>query len=251
MMWAFSTWREIEASLEHSRTVVIPIGSTEQHGPTGLLGTDWLCPEIIAHEAEKRAPHLLVAPTCNVGMAQHHLAFAGTISLRPSTLRAVLHDWVRSLTAYGFERLYFLNGHGGNIASIEAAFSELYAKTSFSGGRCAFACKLQNWWEFPEVDALAQRQFPFGHGAHATPAEIAITQWAYPKSCKVVRCDPEIAPSFPFRDAADFRAKHPDGRMGSQPLQASPAAGGELVEVAVKGLIESVNQFSQALEFAT
>jgi len=42
--------------------VVVPIGSNEQHGPTGLLGTDWLCPEIIAHQAQKTA-ELLVAPT--------------------------------------------------------------------------------------------------------------------------------------------------------------------------------------------
>ena len=49
MLLHLSTWSEIEAYLKRSRTVVVPIGSNEQHGPTGLLGTDWLCPEIIAH----------------------------------------------------------------------------------------------------------------------------------------------------------------------------------------------------------
>ena len=44
MLLAKSTWAEVEARLERSRTVVVPIGSTEQHGPTGLLGTDWMCP---------------------------------------------------------------------------------------------------------------------------------------------------------------------------------------------------------------
>ena len=53
MLLHLSTWAEIEAYLARSKTVVIPIGSNEQHGPTGLLGTDWLCPEIIAREAEK------------------------------------------------------------------------------------------------------------------------------------------------------------------------------------------------------
>jgi creatinine amidohydrolase len=72
-----------------------------------------------------------VAPTFNVGMAQHHLAFPGTIFLRPTTFIAAIGDWVRSLGAHGFEKIYFLNGHGGNVASIEAAFSEIYADYSF------------------------------------------------------------------------------------------------------------------------
>jgi creatinine amidohydrolase len=69
MLLALSTWPEIEAYLSRSRTVVIPIGSNEQHGPTGLLGTDWLCPEIIAHRAHDTGD-LLIAPTFAVGMAQ-------------------------------------------------------------------------------------------------------------------------------------------------------------------------------------
>jgi len=54
MLLALSTWSEIETFLQTSKTVVVPIGSNEQHGPTGLLGTDWLCPEIISHEAQKQ-----------------------------------------------------------------------------------------------------------------------------------------------------------------------------------------------------
>ncbi len=69
MLLAHSTWPEIESRLSRSRAVVIPIGSNEQHGPTGLLGTDWLCPEIIAHAAQARGADMLVAPTFNVGMA--------------------------------------------------------------------------------------------------------------------------------------------------------------------------------------
>ena len=98
MLLHLSTWPEIEAQLKRSTAIVVPIGSNEQHGPTGLLGTDWLCPEIIAHEAQKGAD-LLVAPTFNIGMAQHHLAFAGTISLRPSTFMAAITDWVAAESA--------------------------------------------------------------------------------------------------------------------------------------------------------
>src|SRR5690606_27467434 len=103
MLIHLSSWPEIEARLGRSKTVVVPIGSNEQHGPTGLLGTDWLCPEIIAHAAERQDGAITVAPTFNIGMAQHHLAFPGTISLRPSTFMAAIADWVSSLTRHGFD----------------------------------------------------------------------------------------------------------------------------------------------------
>jgi len=243
MLLHLSTWQEIEAYLKTSRAIVIPIGSNEQHGPTGLLGTDFLCPEIIAHEAAKRSD-LLIAPTFNVGMAQHHLGFPGSISLRPSTFIAAISDWTRSLTGHGFERLYFLNGHGGNVATIEAAFSEIYSAASFDRRSAGFALKLRNWWDLPGVMGIANRLFPTGHGVHATPSEIAVTQWAYPDSIKAANYAPQIAPSGPIREAADFRARFPDGRMGSDPNQASPAKGKELVDQAARELIRDVEAFA-------
>jgi creatinine amidohydrolase len=242
-----STWMEIEAYLARSQTVVVPIGSNEQHGPTGLLGTDWMCPEIIAHEAQRTAD-LLVAPTFNIGMAQHHLGFPGSIALRPSTFMAAIGDWCRSLASQGFRKIYFLNGHGGNVASIEAAFSELYAEASYAGQARGFACRMNNWWELKGVMGLVRRQFPVGHGSHATPSEIAVTQWAYPEDIKAANYAPQIAPTGPIREALDFRARYPDGRMGSDPGQATPEKGGELVAAAAKALAEEVAAFASEPE---
>lgn len=240
MLLALSTWPEIEKRLKASKTVVVPIGSNEQHGPTGLLGTDWLCPEIIAHAAHQ---DLLVAPTFNVGMAQHHLGFPGSISLRPSTMIAAIRDWTVSLAAHGFERVYFLNGHGGNVATIEAAFSEIYSEASWQGRPRGYALKLKNWWDLPGVAKLCVRLFPEGHGTHATPSEIAVTQYAYPDAIKSANYAPRIAPTGPIREAADFRARYADGRMGSDPGQASPDKGRQIVEAAVRALVEDVRAF--------
>ena len=244
MLLHLSTWPEVEAFLQRSRTVIVPIGSTEQHGPTGLLGTDWLCPEIIAHQAEREDADILVAPSFNVGMAQHHLAFPGTLTLRPSTFMAAIADWTASLTAHGFERIYFLNGHGGNTATIEAAFSEIYADGSFGRRRAGFALKLRNWWELPGVMRLCTDIFPEGHGGHATPSEIAVTQYAYPDRIKTAAYEPRIAPSGPIRDAQDFRRRYPDGRMGSDPAQATPEKGVRIVAKAVEGLLAEVRAFA-------
>ena len=244
MLLALSTWPEIEAYLQTSKTVVVPIGSNEQHGPTGLLGTDWLCPEIISHEASKQSETVLVAPTFNVGMAQHHLAFPGTIFLRPTTFIAAIGDWVRSLGAHGFEKIYFLNGHGGNVATIEATFSEIYAEWSFVEENPPFVLKLRNWWDLPGVMGLCNSLFPTGHGMHATPSEIAVTQAAYPDRIKTADYSPQIAPSGPIRDALDYRARFPDGRIGSDPGQASPEKGQRIIDLAIPALLKDVEAFS-------
>lgn len=244
MILGLSTWPEIDEWLAKSKTVVIPIGSNEQHGPTGLLGTDWLCPEIIAHAAHKTGGNVLVAPTFNIGMAQHHLGFAGTISLRPSTFQAAIGDWVGSLSRHGFQKIYFLNGHGGNIASIEAAFSEIYAPYSFDAKPCPFILKLRCWWQLPGITRLTEELFPTGHGSHATPSEIAITQSAYPESIKTVALSPRVAPVGPIRDAGDYRARFPDGRIGSDPLNATPEKGKQLIAAAAAALLQDVSQFS-------
>ena len=247
MLLAFSTWPEIEDQLKRSRAVVIPIGSNEQHGPTGLLGTDWLCPEIIAHHAHRHAANgaeLLVGPTFNIGMAQHHLGFPGSISLRPSTMISALRDWTVSLAAHGFEKIYFLNGHGGNVATIEAAFSEIYAEASWLGRPRGYAMKLRNWWELKGVGALCTQLFPSGHGSHATPSEIAVTQFGYPDMIKSANYAPRIAPTGPIREAADFRARYKDGRMGSDPGQATPEKGGEIVRLAADALAAEVADFA-------
>jgi len=244
MLIHMSSWPEIDARLKTTKTVVVPIGSNEQHGPTGLLGTDWMCPEIIAHAAEKADDSLIVAPTFNIGMAQHHLAFAGTISLRPSTFMAAITDWVSSLSRHGFERIYFLNGHGGNVATIEATFAEIHAEWSFVEEQPPFVLKLKNWWDLPGVNSLCNKIFPTGHGMHATPSEIAVTQAAYPDQIKTATYSPQIAPTGPIRDALDYRARFPDGRIGSDPAQASPAKGQTIIDAAVTALLKDVADFS-------
>ncbi|CAN5219861.1 creatininase family protein [soil metagenome] len=248
MLIHLSSWPEIDARLNSGqrlgRTVIVPIGSNEQHGPTGLLGTDWLCPEIIAHAAEATDDALVIAPTFNIGMAQHHLAFAGTISLRPSTFMAAISDWVASLSRHGFERIYFLNGHGGNVATIEATFSEIYAAMSFRGEVSPFVLKLRNWWDLPGVMGLCNQLFPTGHGMHATPSEIAVTQAAYPHRIKTVAYSPTIAPNGPIREALDYRARFPDGRIGSDPGQATPEKGRTIIDAAIPALIRDVTVFA-------
>jgi creatinine amidohydrolase/Fe(II)-dependent formamide hydrolase-like protein len=248
MQLHLSSWPEIETYLARSRAIVIPIGSTEQHGPNGLLGTDALCPEIIASRAGDEAD-ILVGPTFNVGQAQHHMAFPGTITLRPSTMIAAMCDWAQSLTRHGFEKIYWLNGHGGNVATINAAFSEMYHGVTFSrpgANAPPFRCMLRNWWELAGMSELCRQLFPVGEGSHATPSEVSVTYFAYPHAQKKVEMTPKIAPMGPILDAEDYRRRFPDGRIGSDPSQASVEAGEKIVAAAVKAMIAEFRSFASS-----
>src|SRR5690606_3528203 len=241
-----ASWPEVEDYLKRSSAILIPIGSTEQHGPTGLIGTDALCPEVLANGIAERGG-ALVAPTLSIGMAQHHLGFPGSITLRPSTLIAVIQDVVNSLARHGFDRFYFLNGHGGNIASVTAAFSEIYAESSLGtadSNRQPLMCKLRNWWDVPSVGAISRRRFGAAEGSHATCSEVSLTYYGWPQHQKQAPLSPEIAPTGPIYDAADYRRRFPDGRIGSNPALASVEAGEELYHAAVKELSADYRSFA-------
>ncbi len=227
--------------------IILPIGSTEQHGPTGAIGTDFLTAEAIALEIGLLTG-VLVAPAQCFGMAEHHLGFSGTMSLQPQTLLAVLHDLVLSLAGHGFERIYVVNGHGGNIATAKAAFSKAYvtavARNLSVGSK--LRCKLANWFMASEVFSEAQKLYGDSEGQHATPSEIAVTLHLEPTLIAKQRQLPTSAPVGPIYSAQDFRLRYPDGRMGSDPYLAKPEHGKTLLKKAAFALKEDLLNFFKA-----
>ena len=130
-------------------------------------------------------------------MAQHHLGFSGSMALKPTTLIAVIKDMVDSLAVNGFKRFFFVNGHGGNIATVKSAFSQAYISASRMQLPVAnsLRCKLANWFMAPEVFALANELYGNREGQHATPSEIALTLHLEPSLLKNQRELPEPAAS--------------------------------------------------------
>ncbi len=227
------TWPEVEAYLKRARGIIIPIGSTEQHGPNGLVGTDAICAEAVARAVGEELG-ALVAPTFPVGRAEHHMAFPGTITLRRSTMMAALYDWVRSLARHGFSHLLFINGHGGNIPVMRAAFGRIAARgVTPAGAEQPVRCRLHNWWTGPKVRRLARDLFGKSEGMHATPSEVSLTQHLHPQAIKRAEMHPRVAPTGAIAGPQTFRRRFPDGRIGSDPSLASPQAGRALLDAAV------------------
>ena len=247
MLLHLTTWLEVETYLEQSKGIILPIGSTEQHSPIGLIGTDAICAEAIARGVGE-ATHGLVAPTINVGMALHHTAFPGSMSLRPSTMILMLRDYITCLAKSGFQKFLFINGHGGNVATMKAAFSETYAHLADLGipGADRVQCQVSNWYMCGSVYKLAKELYGDQEGSHATPSEVALTQYLYPEAVKQAPLSEDVAKGHKIYGAIDFRRRYPDGRMGSNPALATPEHGKQFYELAVKEISHSYLEFLSA-----
>ncbi len=107
------TWTDVREYLKKSDMVIIPMGSTEQHGPHLPLGTDFY----EAFEISKRISRetgVVVAPVLLIGYSEIHMGFPGTLSIKPQTMEQVVFEAVEGLIKHGFRKIMFFNYHGGN-----------------------------------------------------------------------------------------------------------------------------------------
>ncbi len=237
------SWPEVDNYLQISNGIIVPIGATEQHGPTGLIGTDAICAETLAWRAGDLA-EAAVGPTLTVGMSEHHMHFPGSVTLRPTTLVAVVRDVILSLARHGFRRVFFINGHGGNTASINAGFFEAYAEAPrlVDGGNDV-RCLCAEWWHTPSAQTLSTELFGDKDGDHASASEVSVAAAAYPDHVKTAAMAAEPPPSTHVFGAADFRRRYPEGRMGSHPALASVDAGQRIIEAVAADLAEQYREF--------
>jgi len=107
------TPQEITDALKEVDTVVVPLGSVEQHGPHLPVGTDTLIPITVAKRVAERAK-TLVAPPVYYGNSLSMIDMKGVFTVTPDTLASLLLDLCKSFSRQGFKKIVFINGHGGN-----------------------------------------------------------------------------------------------------------------------------------------
>ena len=162
-----ATWPEADAS--ETRLAVLPVGSTEQHGPHAPLGTDSLAAAAIADGGVERSDHdAVVAPSIPVGVAEEHRGFAGTLWVSPGAFRSYVRETIESLAAHGWTRVVVVNGHGGNVAALDEVCSRL--------GRDGTADAVAFTW----FDAIDLDELGVGMG-HAGPVETSLLRRLRPE----------------------------------------------------------------------
>ncbi|RLN01440.1 creatininase family protein [Haloarcula sp. Atlit-7R] len=117
MYLADETWPDLGDHFETESLALVPLGSTEQHGPHLPLATDHLIGEAFAREAADRTGYLCT-PTINVGVSPHHRQFNGTMWVDAPVFRDYVESFTRNLAYHGIDRVIYVNAHGGNVEHL-------------------------------------------------------------------------------------------------------------------------------------
>jgi creatinine amidohydrolase len=171
------TWPEVEEAIGQGiDSVLLPIGTIEQHGPHMPLDTDcFIARSLSTRAAELGAAEglrILVAPTLNVTLSWYHMQFPGSLRLSTTTFLQVFREVCDSLVHHGLERIVAVNGHGGNVAALTVAVNHYFETT----GRRVF---LAQWWDLAS-DVLGQVEGPLIHAEEAeTSLALALGQTVY------------------------------------------------------------------------
>ncbi len=232
------SWVELEAKMKEGLDLVlIPVGSTEQHGPNGTFGVDSGRAEgFVARLAERLYPRALAVPVISYGIAPHHMNFPGSITLQPETFLAVLEDVVDSLYQHGFRKFFFANGHGGNRPAMTLLMGKI--KAQYPDVQAA-------WSSFTSAagDVIRERVKSSTHG-HACEAEMSQAMYLAPWSVKedrvpgdILLSPEQLAERRIISRAATFDELTANGALGDA-SQASWDLGRDIIETAL-GRIES------------
>lgn len=119
---------EAGALFKKTRTVIMPFGSIEHHGPHLPLGTDAINAYVVAKRIAEKIP-VVVAPLLPVGVSYYFMQWPGTISVETETYASFVEQMTLSLVRHGAKNIVFLNGHGGNRQGLELAAIKVRRQT--------------------------------------------------------------------------------------------------------------------------
>jgi creatinine amidohydrolase len=235
--WARLTAAEIQARAGAATVVLIPVASVEQHGPHLATGVDMLLATAVAERTARRlqaeGTPALVTPCLWTGLAEHHMAFGGTVTLDLPTFMALVGAVARSVARHGFRRIALLNGHGGNTEAIASSAIELTRSLGVP------VVGLTYWLANADTFSAILEAQP--NVQHACEAETSMMLALAPDCVRQDRIEAAVpkrfAPANPpgFKRSRGFDSMTDTGVIGD-PRLASPAKGERLLEAAATRL---------------
>jgi creatinine amidohydrolase len=236
------SWLEISEMDKKGQTILIPLGSVEEAGSHLPMGADIYVAEAIANEVAKKTG-CLVGPSIPIGYSEWFLEFPGTISLKMETFIQVLRDYCSSLIRHGFNKIIFVNGHGGHAALVGVVARELVAKHDVQ------IAMVEPWIIANSLgqDILGEKTF-----THAGELMTSLMLYLHPQEVNMQRAKVEYSksrnPSFKTRSIigpAEFKGVLINHYEKAKDLTASGTTGDPLSATAKKGelLFEKITAY--------
>lgn len=224
-----ATWTDVRDA--DADIAVVPVGSTEQHGPHAPLGTDVVTAEAVADAGCERSERdVLRAPAIPVGVAEEHRQFPGTMWVSEGTFRDYVRESVESLFYHGIDRVVLVNGHGGNVAALR----EVGARLTRDGDEDTYAVP------FTWFDAVGDHSSEMGHGG---PLETALLRRVAPDLVREDRLDAASESGadgwgewVSYANLAYDSAEFTDNGVVGDPRDGPTERGDELLELAAAAL---------------
>lgn len=239
MILGEATWQEVR-DFDRESVCIFPTGSLEQHGPHLPLLTDTLLSTSVAGLAEKeRKEKTVLYPGIWLGCSAHHMAMAGSATASVSTYVSVLSEAIESSIHHGFRKFLVINGHGGNTEANGVALREL--KRFQPNLLFAHA----DYYGLIGADGEKVLTGPFKSIRHACEAEASMMLHLYPHLVKKEKLRDDGLKSSPpapigLKTIQTFDEVTEEGSFGYATF-ASPEKGKSLIEMAVKGVVNSID----------
>lgn len=248
VLWARSTAESLRRRAAEGAVVILPVASTEQHGPHLATGVDTiLCGEVCRRAAHLTKGPTVVAPTLWIGLAEHHMEFGGSFTLTLPTYKTVIEEICRSIMRAGFKHIVICNGHGGNISALNAMSADLARSLGQSVG-------IGTYWLL-DPDAIAAALEDQTTVLHACEAETSMMLALAPELADPARFHEanggETSPtnsatrilSPAFQVWRGFKAMTATGVIGDA-AKASAEKGERLLDASARALARCVDGFA-------
>lgn len=216
------TRREFREGIESDeiKALIFPVGSIEQHLEHLAMEHDIASSTYVAKEAAlKLYPQVVVAVPMKIGISEHHMMHKGSLTTKPGSFLAVLYDACESMTRHGVKNILILNGHGGNVGSIQAAVNQFLRRLNVN-------LHFRSYWDLISKELsdsqLESKRIP----GHAQEFETAFALAAFPEN---VRWD----------EADDPEARLATAEKGKVLIEAAVSEVAKFVKEMIEGTLKS------------
>ncbi|MHB9033640.1 MAG: creatininase family protein [Anaerolineae bacterium] len=241
------TWPEMNEAIGQRRVVILPTGSTEQHGPHLPLETDAFLVAAVCLEVGRRAPdRVLVLPAVPYGLNLHHIDFPGTIHIEPETFIAYCTNITKSVAYHGFDKILLVNGHGSNGPLVDlVARKTTLATKSLCAAVGYFSLAEEEFAQVKDTPVMAYAdEFETSLMLHLAPERVRLDKVTRGNDVMGSYMSSDSTANYPVR-FSDYWGRWTSTGVHGDATTATAEKGRVIFEAVVAKLVRIVDEFRQ------